>query len=72
MPLIGRSRPPARSGPGPGSRKSERQKNARNPGPGPGGRKSGKQENARRAVPVRAVEKAESRKTRVGQARSGQ
>ena len=54
MPLIGRSRPPARSGPGPGSRKGGRQKNARNP------------------VPVRAVEKTEDKKTRVGQARSGQ
>ena len=54
MPLIGRSRTPARSGPGPGSRKSERQ------------------ENARRAGPVRAVEKAEVMKTRVGHAQSGQ
>ena len=54
MPLIGRSRAPARSGPGPGSRKSERQENARN------------------AVPVRAVEKAEGRKTRVTRSRSGQ
>ena len=54
MPLIGRSRTPARSGPGPGGRKSGRQENARNPGS------------------VRAVEKAEGRKTRVGRARSGQ
>ena len=62
MPLIGRSRPPARSGPGPGSRKSERQKNARNPG---SVRAVEKAEGSKTRVgpsPVRAVEKAKAEK----------
>ena len=70
MPLIGRSRPPARSGPGPGGRKGGRQKNARRAGPFRAVEKAEVMKT--RVGHARAVEKAEGSKTRVGRSRSGQ